>query len=110
MRLFPQKESGWSANCSLCSAVSGEGIGDIWENINDYLLHCKTNDYFEKNRKNQTLYWLHESIRQELQTVFHKNEGIVANLQRIEGEVAIGKKSVSQATTELIAFLGIPPK
>ena len=104
LHLFPKKESGWTPNCSMCSAANGEGIADIWDTINQYIQHAQTLNFFEENRKKQTLFWLHESIRQELNTVFNRNQNVIANLQTIENEVVTGKKSVSQATQELMRF------
>jgi LAO/AO transport system kinase len=105
LHLFPKKGSNWTASCSLCSATNGEGILDIWETIKQYIELTKTNDFFDKNRKSQTLYWLHESIQQELGNAFRRNERVIAQLPDIETAVLTGKKSVSQATKELMQLI-----
>ncbi len=102
LHLFPKKDSDWTASCSLCSATQGEGIDAIWETVNQYIIHTKNNNYFEENRKNQALFWLHESIKQELGTIFYTNQNIQQHLTEIERTVIEGKQSVSHATRELM--------
>ncbi len=106
LHLFPKKDSNWTPKCSLCSAIEGSGISDIWETIKDYIQLTKNNAFFDQNRKNQTLFWLHESIQQELGNAFRRNEHIIAQLPAIETAVLLGKKSVSQATQELMQLFG----
>jgi LAO/AO transport system kinase len=107
LHLFPKKESGWLADCSVCSAKNTMGIIDIWHKISMYITFTKNNDFFYNNRKQQTLHWLNESIKQELGNAFYRNENIKNTLSAIEQDVLAGKKPVSQATNELMAiFLG----
>lgn len=102
LHLFPRKENNWAASSSLCSAINGEGIEEIWDKINEFLNDMKNQGFIEKNRQQQSLFWLHESIKQELNRLFAQSPFVNASLQRLENEVLTQKKAVSQATQELI--------
>src|SRR5690625_7889199 len=57
--------------------------------------------FFERNREEQVLYWLHETIRGLLLTKFLENEGIQKRIREIENRVASGSVNPFTAAAEL---------
>lgn len=76
LHLFPPKESGWNPIAETCSAKTRDGIKEIWEIISKYFELTKSNDFFEKKRKEQNQYWLTETINEQLQSHFYNNPEI----------------------------------
>lgn len=81
LHLFPAKKSGWTPTTSTCSAVTHEGIPEVWETIEHYVELTKSNDYFSENRAAQNQYWLLETINEQLKTNFYSNPEILRLLE-----------------------------
>jgi len=104
LHLFPPKDSNWAATAIACSALHQEGIAEIWEQIERYFLLIKENNFFQRNRQNQTKYWLTSSINQGLQNAFFKNKKVQQELARIEKAVLSNQLSPFQGANSLLAF------
>jgi len=102
LSLFPPAPSKWKTPVVTCSALSGDGIPLVREKIADYLKHVKENHYFTKRRREQSAYWMHETIRQRLTSEFYGNERVKARLKDIEQEVNNGEISSFAAAEKLI--------
>ena len=101
LSLFPPASSGWKTPVVTCSALSDRGIAEIQDQIIGYLHHVKENSYFTKRRKEQTAYWMHETIRQKLSDQFYNNPSITKSLSDIEEKVNSGEIS-SFAAAEIL--------
>ena len=76
LHLFPAKKSGWIPTTATCSAITNEGISDIWETIKKFMELIKSNNYFFEKRKEQNQYWMLETINEQLKTNFYNNQEI----------------------------------
>ena len=66
LNLYPIDANGWKTRIKTCSSLEGTGIDDVWETIQLYISIMKKNDYFNTNRKNQEIFWLHNHLKEEL--------------------------------------------
>ena len=73
LHLFPAKKSGWIPTSSTCSAISHEGINDIWETISKFLELTKGNMFFYQKRAEQNEYWMMETIDEQLKSSFYNH-------------------------------------
>lgn len=104
LHLFPPTESGWIPKVTKASALQNKGIADIWEIIDEYVRHTTAKGYFEKQRKEQSVYWLNESIQYELKQAFYGDKELKESLDRYQKEVQEGKVSSYKAARELLAL------
>lgn len=104
LHLMPLKESGIIPKVLTCSALTGDGIDEIWNLLLDYEEVLKRNSFFEKRRQEQALYWLHEQINIGLKDAFFNNDKIKARLKLIEQDVLSGKTSSFSAADELLSL------
>ena len=104
LHLFPAKESGWTPTADICSATTGLGIPEIWQQAEAYWEKTEKNGYFEHNRQAQALYWLHEAISHQLRTAFSHNKGVREKLKAVEEAVLEGRQSPFQGAEELVAI------
>ena len=102
LHLFPVRSSGWSPSVQLCSAVLPTGIPEVWESIQKYTTLTKQNGYFEQKRREQHLYWLHETIRQTLQDRFFAHPEVARQLKEKEQAVLTGQLSAFTAAADLL--------
>ncbi|TRX01002.1 methylmalonyl Co-A mutase-associated GTPase MeaB [Flavobacterium gawalongense] len=76
LHLFPAKKSGWIPTTATCSAITHEGISDVWKTIEQFLELTKENNYFFEKRKEQNQYWMLETINEQLKLNFYNHPQI----------------------------------
>ena len=87
LHLFPPPESGWSPETLLCSALKNSGIIEIWEKMRDYQDLTSNNGFFDARRKEQSIFWMHESIRDNLNNHFYTNKDTSLLVKKLEKKV-----------------------
>ena len=102
LHLMPLRERGIIPKVLTCSALTGEGISEIWNLLLDYQEILLKNGHFEDNRKKQALFWLYEQIDMGLKGAFFSNEKIIKKLKSIEQNVLSGKRNSFSAADELL--------
>ena len=102
LHLFPPTESGWVPEVTTCSAFHNKGIDAVWDIVEKYMRHTKAKGYFDNKRKEQAVYWLEESIHQELHRKFYENEELKQLFQTFRGQVQQGEVSTQKAASLLI--------
>jgi LAO/AO transport system kinase len=91
LHLFPPTKSGWIPKVLTCSAIEGTGISEIWSSIQDYKIHTLKNDYFQRNRKEQTRFWFREFLNESIRDVFFQREGMIESVAMLEEKVIAGE-------------------
>jgi len=95
---------GWTTPALTASAVTGEGIAQVWETVLDFFKTCRQTGILDERRRDQTIAWMHSLIRESLQADFYQNPAIRARLPQIEAAVANGQKPSLAAAQELLAL------
>jgi LAO/AO transport system kinase len=102
LHLFPAKKSGWQPNVTTCSALTQEGIPEVWQTILNYFEMVKTNLYFQEKRKEQNQFWMMETINEQLKTSFYNHPAILAELDKNKKAVQNDEISPFAAATILL--------
>ncbi len=105
LKLFPIKESQWLPQALICSALSKLGIDEIWQQITDYQSFTKENNFFQNNRKEQSIYWLHESINDKLKQFFFQHSEVTAQFSTMEKAVLAQEITPFQAAENLLKII-----
>lgn len=100
--LFPPSESGWTTKTGTCSALTGEGIENVWKVINEYIELSKSNNYHTTNRKNQETTRFHKAIEESLKENFYSNNEIMAILQNAVSEISNGISDVYSSAEHVL--------
>ena len=80
LHLFPAKKSGWTPKTATCSALTSEGIPEVWNTITEFLNLTQSNSYFFEKRQNQNHFWMIETINDQLKSNFYNNPEIQQQL------------------------------
>ncbi|GAB2959857.1 methylmalonyl Co-A mutase-associated GTPase MeaB [Hymenobacter coalescens] len=104
LQLFPHAASGWAPVARTCSAVTGEGVPGVWEEIGRYLELTRGNGFFGQRRQEQNLQWLHQSIREALEERFYARPEVASRLSEVQQRVMSGQQSAFAAATELLGL------
>ncbi len=102
LHLFKNPKSGWEPKVITCSALEQKGVKEVWELMVQYQQATQQNEYFFTKRKEQNLYWMHETIQQLLKDNFYQNPKIKSALSDIEKDVIAGKISAFNGAWELM--------
>jgi len=105
LRLFPQKESKWEPDVSTCSAANKTGIPEIWAQIEKYRELTTQNGYFYEKRNEQSIYWMYETIDNQLKRNFYHHQSVKGKIAEIEQEVLSNQKSSFLAAAELLNLI-----
>ena len=102
IHLFPAPASGWTPQVLTCSGYYANGIQEVWDMINDYMLFTKRNGYFERKRNEQAKYWMYESMFNLLHDAFYHHPEIARQLPVLEQKVINNEISSFVAAKKLI--------
>ena len=75
---------------------------EVWYVVQRYVQQTQASGYFQQRRQEQNLHWLHETIREALETRFYARPDIAAHLPEIRQQVMNGRKSAFGAAEELL--------
>ena len=104
LHLFPLAPSQWNPVVTTSSAVTGAGVPAVWEVIGQYVQQTQASGYFQRRRQEQNLHWLHETIREALETRFYQRPDVAQRLPDIRQQVMDGRKSAFGAAGELLGL------
>ena len=65
LHLTSPMENGWTTKVSVCSAIKNKGIENIYQTIISFVANMKNNNWMNKKREKQNIFWLHEKIKFE---------------------------------------------
>lgn len=82
LHLYAQKQSGWQPKIQLCSSLTGKGIKEAWQLVENYISITQSNGYFEQNRENQNIFWMKKAIENKLQSSFFEHPGIQSEITK----------------------------
>ena len=102
LHLFPPKKSAWQPKVTTCSAITKEGISEIWETISGYFKITNETGYFQKKRKEQNQFWMMETINEQLKNHFYNRPGITQLLDTTKKAVQNNEMSPFAAAQLLL--------
>jgi LAO/AO transport system kinase len=102
LHLFPPTKSGWTPTTVATSAITKEGLQEVLDKIDQYFTLTKDNGYFLRKRREQSRFWMYETIQEELKNRFFENESIKQIINNYENDVMQGKMSSFAAAFELL--------
>jgi LAO/AO transport system kinase len=102
LHLFQSPASGWTAKVMTCSAQENEGIGEVWNAIEQFEIHTKVNGFFLQNRKEQNKTWLYECFNHLLQQEIKRSQALGEQINNLEKKVESGSMSAYQAAKEML--------
>ena len=102
LHLFPPAPSGWTPQVLTYSGYYEIGIDEVWKMIDDYTTFVKQNGYFDRKRREQSKYWLTETIDEQLRAHFYQNPDIARLLAEKERMVLDAEESPFTAAQEIL--------
>ena len=92
----------WSPPVLTCSAVTMDGIEDIWQTILDHKKKLEASGELGEKRKNQALDWMWALVEESLRSRFYNNPGVQRALPKIIEAVEHQTLAPTAAAHELL--------
>ena len=102
LHLFPPQPSGWEPKVLACSSFQNTGIGEVWNNIKQYVTFAQRTGYFEERRKQQAVIIMHETIIEYLNHSFYNNEKVKLIMPELERQLFEGSITSYKAALNLL--------
>ncbi len=101
LQLFPVNANGWKVRINTCSGLKKIGLEQIWKTIEEHNYQMKENSFFSKNRKEQSIYWLHSQIKEELGNKKYSQLKKNGDIEKIEKNLLNKKVTIYQLLEDL---------
>jgi LAO/AO transport system kinase len=92
----------WSPPVLTCSAVTMDGIEDIWQTILDYKEKLEVSGELLEKRRKQALDWLWALVEEGLRERFYRNPDVEKSLAEIVKAVEKGDTAATAAAQRLL--------
>ncbi len=93
---------GWHTKVGICSALTGDGISDIWQTAEDFVACTKEKGLFQKRREAQAIDWMHTLIREYLVSNFYQNPQVRSAVAVAEKNLLAHKTTAAAAAANLL--------
>lgn len=93
---------GWSTQSLACSSITGEGIPQLWEVIQDFVTRTKGSGVFDRRRTLQSMEWVYSMVNEYLRSGFFNHPRIKKVLHEVERGVMSGRFSPTMAADILV--------
>jgi LAO/AO transport system kinase len=97
----------WSPPVVTYSAMTGEGIAQLWENVLAHHTRMTEIGELATRRRQQQVKWMWAMLEERMTARLRSDPALRAKLPRLEAAVADGRMSASLAVEELAEALGI---
>jgi LAO/AO transport system kinase len=104
LHFFPAAPTGWMPRAVTCSAVTGEGIAELWHEVLEHSALLRANGWFERIRRSQMKQWMCEIIEHTLLIDFRTQPAVRARLAEIERDVMEGRTTSFRGAHELLSL------
>jgi len=102
LHLFPMPPSGWLPKVLTYSGYYEIGIDQVWQMIDEYFQFVKENGYFDTRRRQQSRFWMFETIDEQLRRHFYDNPEIARLLEEKERLVLSNRLSSFIAARDIL--------
>jgi LAO/AO transport system kinase len=103
LRLMPRKSEHWQVPVLTCSGLVGEGVAEIWAEVERYREALTAAGEWERDRAKQRVQAMWRAIEWGLMGVFRRDERVRDHVAALEARVRAGELAPDHAAVELLA-------
>jgi LAO/AO transport system kinase len=102
VHMLPGITQGWETKVQTVSSLTGTGMKECWEAVEQFYIHLVQTNQFEERRKDQAANWFHSLVEEHLLSSFYESELIKRELPQMKQSVLQGQISATQAALILL--------
>jgi LAO/AO transport system kinase len=97
---------GWQTIALTASALTGEGIPEVWQTIQGFLESTERSGALRRRRRAQERDWMRALIEGHLKEQFYENPEVQRLLPKLDDAVMAGEISATTAAQQLLGAFG----
>ena len=102
LRLTQPATSNWRPPVVNCSSLTGKGLNEVWEKIQEHKTILENSGEWEQRRKVQKMKWMWSIVQDRLSSDLHDHPSITEQVPEVEKAVLEGKISATAAAEILL--------
>ena len=102
LRLTQPATSNWRPPVVNCSSLTGKGLDEVWEKIQEHKTILGNSGEWEQRRKVQKMKWMWSIVQDRLSSDLHDHPSITEQVPELEKAVLEGKISATAAAEILL--------
>ncbi|MCY4018708.1 MAG: methylmalonyl Co-A mutase-associated GTPase MeaB [Chloroflexi bacterium] len=105
LRLLAPATAGWTTRAHTASGLTGDGIGEIWDVIAQFVAATRASGAFTGRRRAQLRDWLREAIETRLRDCFYAHPSVQEALPKLEAAVMRGDLAATAAAEQMLSLM-----
>ncbi len=110
LHLFPMTDSGWAVPVLTTSALTGEGMPDVWQQAERYREQTTQNGFFYRQRERQAEAWFAESVQRLIYEKMNRSAPLKQQHHQMNELVKQKKLSAPSAARQLMTNFSLAEK
>ncbi len=102
LRLLRPRSDSWTPPVLAVSAVTGDGLSELWATVLKHRHQTTQNGEFDERRRGQARAWLWRLLREGLEAAFRADSEVAAQLEKLEAEVEDRSMTAPEAARRLL--------
>ncbi|MDQ0503935.1 methylmalonyl Co-A mutase-associated GTPase MeaB [Xanthobacter agilis] len=107
LHLLGARQAHWSPPVLTYSALTGDGIAEVWAQVVLHRQKCEAAGAFATTRQAQQVRWMWTLLNERLAEKVASDPGVKARLPTLEKEVAAGTLAPALAAAEIAHLIGL---
>jgi LAO/AO transport system kinase len=107
LHIISARSPTWSPPVVTYSALTGHGIGGLWEQVLDHRARMRASGELDARRREQQVKWMWAMLEDRIFVRLRSDPAIRAKLPRLEAAVAEGRMTPAVAVDEIATALGL---
>jgi LAO/AO transport system kinase len=107
LHILTPRSPTWYPPVNTYSALTGDGIGDLWINVTDHKTKMTTSGELAGRRREQQVKWMWTMLEERLTERLRSDPSVRAKVKQAESAVASGKLAPTLAVEEIATMLGV---
>jgi LAO/AO transport system kinase len=103
LRLLGEPEDGWDTPVVTCSAITGDGLTEVWDLVERHERLLRESGELDRRRKDQRVSWMWSLVREQLLERLRDSRGLQAITPPMEADVRAGIIPPGLAAQQLVA-------
>lgn len=93
---------GWTTHAYTCSALTGDGIDNVWKVVTGFKEQMEASGFFRERRNRQALHWVDTMVEEYLHNRMARNPAVAESRGKISRLVMNGEAPPTRAAQMLI--------
>jgi LAO/AO transport system kinase len=107
LHILNPRSPNWTPPVVTCSALTGDGIAELWAQVLDHRERLTQAGEFAARRREQQVKWMWAMLEDRVFARLKADAGLREKLPQLEAAVAAGRLSPTVAVEEIVLALGL---